>query len=247
MILVMDVLKLRDWYRTPTGHMVRRTLQPYFNNIWPNTVGKQILVIGYGCPYIGLTQREAHVFCAMLGEMGVIHWPDGKPNRAFITWGSELPLPDDSFDYILIIHGLEFCDSAKKTLHECNRVLKDDGRLLTIVPNRTSPWSRREISPLAKGHPYSVHQLHKLMRQTNFMPTHTEHALFTPPTRRNWILKTAQTLEKIGHRCLSLFGGFLIVEAKKDLYAGSVVKPEYKKRYTVPKPATSTGCNRTSE
>ena len=243
----MDILKLRDWYRTPTGHMVRRTLQEYFNKIWPNIAGKQVLVIGYGCPYIGLTQRESHVYCAMLGEMGVIHWPDSKPNRSFLTWGSELPIPNDFFDYILVVHGLEFCESSEKMLHECQRVLKDDGRLLTIVPNRNSPWSRREISPLAKGHPYSANQLHKIMRATNFMPTNTQHALFTPPTRQKWILKAATTFEQTGQHIFTLLGGFLIVEAQKDIYAGSVVKPSYKKRYTVATPVEATTYSQTSK
>ncbi len=235
----MDILKLRDWYRKPIGHMVRRTLQPYFNKIWPNLAGKQVLVIGYGCPYIGLTKREAHVFCGMLGEMGVIHWPEGEDNRSFLTWGSELPLPNDFFDYILIIHGLEFCESAQKTLHECNRVLKDDGRLLTIVPNRNSPWSRREISPLAKGHPYSAYQLQRILQNTSFMPLTTKHALFTPPSKQNWILKASETFEQTGKRIFTPLGGFVIIECKKDIYSGSVIKPSYKKPYILPNPITS--------
>jgi SAM-dependent methyltransferase len=243
----MDILKLRDWYRTPVGHTVRRTLQPYFNKIWPDLAGKQVLVLGYGCPYIGLTQREAHVYCGMLGEMGVIHWPDEKPNRAFLTWGGELPLPDNFFDNILIVHGLEFSHYGEKMLHECQRVLKDDGRILVMAPNRNSPWSRREISPLAKGHPYSAHQLHKMMRATSFMPTHTEYALFTPPTKQKWILRAASTFEQTGQYIFTLLGGFLITEAKKDIYAGSVVKPESKKRYTIPSPVTSSTYSQSSK
>jgi ubiquinone/menaquinone biosynthesis C-methylase UbiE len=164
-----------------------------------------------------------------------------------MTWASELPLPDNFFDHILIIHGLEFCESAEKMLHECQRVLKDDGSILTIVPNRNSPWSRREISPLAKGHPYSANQLHKIIRNTNLIPIHTEYALFTPPTRQKWILKASSTFEQTGKHIFTLLGGFLIMEAQKDLYAGSVIKPGIKKRYTVPTPATSTTYSRNSK
>ena len=55
------------------------------------------------------------------------------------------------------------------------------------------------------------------------MPERVERALFFPPASSRLMLTTAGAWEKIGHSLYNAFGGVNIVEATKQLYAGTMV------------------------
>lgn len=228
----MDVLKLRDWYRTPAGQAVARTLRPLVQRTWPVTDGRTLLGLGYALPFLGDFPAAYRVLAAMPAEMGVVHWPEAGPNQTFLTWEDNLPLADASVDFVLLAHALEFCPDPTRLLAECFRVLRGEGRVLAVVPNRMGPWCRREltISPYVRGHPYSAAQLDKLLRRNNFRITQANYALFVPPTQRPWILRHADTFEKIGQRWCAPMGGVVMMEACKDLYAGRAVRVERRPR-----------------
>lgn len=46
----------------------------------------------------------------------------------------ELPFPDESFNFVSIIHTLEHCPDVEKVMREIYRVLKPNGRILVVVP-----------------------------------------------------------------------------------------------------------------
>lgn len=220
----IDVVKLRNWYRTPMGHTVRRCLQQTLHEMWPDIAHKRILVLGYGMPYMGLMNKEAELYCMMPARVGVMHWPTEAPNRTCLGWQHTLPFPDQLFDGILMIHALEFCEDAAQTLAECRRVLKNDGSLLIMATNRTGSWALRETSPLCFGHPYSIRQLGKLLRRQDFMLNESLHALYVPPTRRKWLLGTWKTWEALGQRFFPWLGGMVVIHAQKDLFAGRALR-----------------------
>lgn len=226
----MDILKLRDWYRTPTGHLVRRNVQDAFNRAVEDATGKRILIIGFGIPYIKLLLKEAQVFCAIPQYMGGFCWPNHEPNRVTLVEEENLPFVDGFFDLIIMVHALEFSKDEQATLDECNRCLNDSGRMITIVPNRAGAWSHREISPLARGKPYSTGQLSRTFKQSNFWVSEINYALYTPPSEHFLIHKYSQTFEKIGQRWRAPMGGVIIMSAKKDFHAGIVVRTEQSKR-----------------
>ncbi len=74
------------------------------------------------------------------------------------------------------------------------------------------------------------------------MPEKTERALFFPPAASRLMLVTAGAWEKIGQSLFNAFGGVNIVEATKQLYAGTLVgaPATAKQRFMVaPKPAST--------
>ena len=217
----MDILKLRAWYRTPMGHMVRRILQNHIHNHWPCLKGKRILVLGYGVPYIKLWLKEAQVFCGMNGRSGSVKWPENDASRTCLLWDDEMPFADSTFDAVLIIHALEFSDSADATLAECQRILKDDGSILLITPNRTGAWCRNENTPLGRGEPYSATQIQRLLRHAHIGVEHMHYALYAPPYNAAWIWSRGHWFEKWGQRFRPPVGGVHIVHAKKDIHAGA--------------------------
>ncbi len=227
----VDVLRLRDWYRTRTGCVAAGVVNDYIRKLWPALHGKKVLSLGYGLPYLEGYQDDPFVFAAMPAQMGVIHWPASGDSRTLMTWEAELPFVDETFDYILLTHALEFSGNPDYLMQELARVLKPDGRVLIVVPNRLGVWSRREITPFARGRPFSTLELNKLIRRNGFVVSQSVYGLFVPPTRRRWILRHAATFEKIGQRWRPPVGGLLLTEARKDLFGGRVVrvKPSYRR------------------
>lgn len=240
----MDVLKIRDWYKTPFGHMARRMIQTAVNDQWPSLKGKRILVIGYGLPYISLWPKEADVYCAMLGYMGVLPWPESGENRSSFVWDDQLPFMDEFFDAIFIAHALEFCDNDEVFMDECRRILKHSGQLLIMTPNRSGAWSRLEISPFGRGKPYSLTQLERLCRHTGLCVNSHQGALYAPPSTHKFIVKHAGLFERFGRHWRAPLCGVHVANLVKDMYAGTVVRTDSKSRLKrfVMKPSFSGRC-----
>ena len=222
----MDILKLRAWYRTPMGHMVRRVLQTHINHQWETLKGKRVLVVGYGEPYIKLWLKESQVFCGMNGRSGSVKWPESGDSRTCLLWDDAMPFAGCTFDAIFIIHSLEFSDNADAYLAECQRVLKDDGEILIITPNRTGAWCRADDCPLGRGEPYSAGQLVRLLRHASLGVRHIQQALYVPPHHSAWLWKHSGFFEKWGQRLKPPIGGVHIVCAYKDIHAGAVFAPK---------------------
>ena len=206
------------------GHMVRRTVQAYLNDLCPNLRGKRILILGYGVPYVHLWMKEAQVYAAMLAKMGATHWPENGENRSCLVWESSLPFCDETFDLILIAHGLEFADDDTKMLQESRRILKNDGHIVTITPNRRGAWCRREVSPLSRGRPYSAGQMERTLQKADLMANSTTYALFTPPSELSWIQQKSPWFEKFGRQIYTPLGGVIIHDIQKDMYSCTVVR-----------------------
>lgn len=220
----VDVLRLRDWYRTRTGCVAAGVVNDYLRKLWPPLHGKRVLALGFGLPYLDGYQDDPMVFAAMPAQMGVIHWPPHADSRTLMTWEDSLPFADDSFDFILVTHAMEFSGDPDRLIQELGRVLRPDGRLLVVVPNRLGVWCRRETTPFARGRPYSSTEIDRLFRRNDFMVTQSVYGLFVPPTRRRWLLKYAEAFEKIGQRWHPPIGGLVLVEGRKEVYGGKVVR-----------------------
>src|SRR5208282_3478410 len=125
---------------------------------------QSVLGIGFAAPYLR-SWREHATRCIALtpAQAGVARWPLGARNLSCAAEEDSLPFADLTFDRILLVHGLENAENARRLLREVWRVLKDDGRLLIVVPNRTGMWAYRENTPFGHGLPYSTGQLGRLL------------------------------------------------------------------------------------
>jgi SAM-dependent methyltransferase len=130
-----------------------------------------------------------------------------------------LPFPDLCFDRILLVHGLEAAENARRLLRELWRVLKDDGRLLVVAPNRSGMWAHVESTPFGHGMPYSPGQVGRLMAAAMFRVERRDTALFLPPANLRLVQRGARLWESTGRRWLPGFAGVTITEAVKDVYA----------------------------
>jgi len=210
--------------------MVRRAVR----SGWPDVSGQRMLGLGFATPYLRQFMSEAErVLAFMPASQGVMHWPQEGPGLVSLVEETDLPLPDYSVDRVLLVHGLENADSLRGQLREIWRVLTGDGRILVVVPNRRGIWSRSDRTPLGWGHPYSAAQLSRALRDNMFTPTRTERALYVPPIANYTFLRSAPAWERMGARFFPTFSGVVMIEAGKQLYAGSV-KPAKQRRLRRP-------------
>ena len=215
-----DVTELLDFYTRPLGGMVRRILASRIRARWRRVEGATVMGLGFATPYLPGFRGEAARLGALMPEtQGAVVWPGSGPVHTVVVEAAHLPLPDNSVDYLLAVHALEASESARGLLREIWRVLKPEGRLLIVVPNRRSMWARFDTTPFGHGQPYSRPQLERLLSDALLTPVDWSAALYMPPLDRPIVLRSAMTLERLGSRLPTGFGGVIVVEARKELVA----------------------------
>ena len=215
-----DVIDLRDFYRTPLGQVARRMIRQAMRRMWSDLHGVRLLGIGYPAPFLTAISPETERTVAMMpASLGVLAWPPDGANLALLSEEDELPFADFSLDRVVLIHALETSEQVGTLLKEVWRVLAGGGRLLVIAPNRRGIWARLDRTPFGSGRPYTMSQLSQLLRDELFTPVATGAALYVPPSRSRMILRSARAWERIGARWFPTFGGVVIVEATKQIYA----------------------------
>lgn len=137
--------ELKAFYATQTGGLVRRFIAGHIHKIWPMERGLRIVGAGYALPYLEPFQAQAGgCFALMSPRTGAHAWPAEGKNRVCLAENDSWPLETESVDRILLLHGLESVRRPDALLQECWRVLKSEGRLLIVVPNRLGFWARAD-------------------------------------------------------------------------------------------------------
>jgi SAM-dependent methyltransferase len=230
-----DVVSLRQYYSTPLGIAMHALITHALTHLWPGAKGDVIMGIGYATPYLGpFLNPESPVMAAMPAQQGAAYWPPEHKNVVFLSHESELPMPDNSINRILLVHSVENSEQLSGMMEEIWRVLTPGGRVLAVVPNRMGFWSRSSRSPFGYGRPFSMAQLRDLMTDHRLTPTHTGSALFIPPLHLRLLWRVAPAIEMIGRFICPFIGGVLLLEAEKQLYA-SIREPVFvRKMYRIP-------------
>ncbi|WP_417687469.1 class I SAM-dependent methyltransferase [Roseibium sp.] len=223
--MYLDVADLRTFYDLPLGRLLRVLIGGRVRTLWPSLEGQSLLGIGYAGPfmrpYLGSAER---CIAAMPAQQGAVGWPREADNAATLVEDSRLPFSDAYFDRVMVVHALDHAADPSAILREAWRVLAPGGRLIAIVPNRRGLWAQSELSPFGYGRPYSRGQLRNLLKSCQFDVIGQEEALFLPPSRLRFVLRSARTWEGLGRRLWPAFSGLLIMEAEKKVYRGIPVE-----------------------
>ena len=236
--MTLDVLELREFYVNPLGRVARRLLRERVRRLWPDVQGETLVALGYGTPLLRPFWGEAASLMAFMpGTQGAVYWPREGPNATCLADVTELPLPSESVNRVLLFHALEGMAEPENLLREAWRVLKGNGRLLVIVPNRRGLWAHNDDTPFGTRRPYSPSQLRRVLRDQGFSVARAQGALYLPPSRSRLALSIAEGLEKIGSRLFSGLGGVVLMEGEKQVYAPILTKPrEARGRLILPLP-----------
>ncbi len=219
-----DVVKLRRWYNSPLGKAATQVLKRQFSQLLPPQP-QRVLVLGYGLPLAALWQKENHqIYLGLPAQMGATWWPEGAENSTTLLWEHALPFADESFDHIICHHVLEFTASATGLLAEANRCLKPTGTLTVIAPNRMSPWSWREGTPLGRGHPFTAGQLCRLVENHDFQVINQGKCLYQWPLSSKKGRKIAPVLERMGAYLWPWAGGWVWLQATPEHFGGQAIR-----------------------
>ena len=229
--MAADAHAAADFSGTARGAVTARLLRERLTVLWPDLSGQSVLGIGFAAPYLRLwRERAARCIALTPAQMGAARWPVGAPNLSCTAEEDALPFPDLMFDRVLLVHGLEAAESARRMLRETWRVLKDDGRLLVIAPNRSGMWAHLESTPFGHGQPYSFGQIGRLLAASLYRVERRDTALYLPPSNWRLVLRGSPVLERTGRRLLPGFAGVTITEAVKDIYAAMPVQAVARRR-----------------
>lgn len=217
------------FYASRRGHVAAGALRPCLARLWPDLAGQSVLGLGYVAPFLDVWRPDAYrVVAATLP----CH---GRPAEGCLVQEGQLPLPDLGFDRVLLVHGLDLAADGARLLREVWRVLKDDGRLIVVVPNRMGLWAGAERTPFGTGRPYSARQAEEQLRQASFATERRVPALFVPPTP--WLLHWPGLWERVGRAVAPELAGVFVFEAVKDAYAALPVTAPARRMVILPEAA----------
>jgi SAM-dependent methyltransferase len=229
--MASDAHTTAEFYASSRGVVAARLLRERLALLWPSLRGQSVLGMGYAAPYLRLWREEAARCIAVTpAQLGSARWPVGAANLSCTAEEDALPFPDLCFDRVLLVHGLEAAENARRLLREVWRVLKDDGRLLVVAPNRRGMWAYVEGTPFGQGAPFSPGQIGRLLADSLFRVERRDGALYMPPSTLRMVLRSAALWEQAGRRVLPHLAGVTITEAVKDVYAAVPVKAVKRRR-----------------
>lgn len=217
--MATDARETAAFYATRLGRMTATLLRQKLLALWPDCANLAILGLGYTGPYLHIWREQA-ARCIALSpqQMGSLAWPAGRKNLGCTAEEDALPFPDLSFDRILLVHGLEQAENARRSLREIWRVLKDDGRLIAVVPNRRGMWAYAESTPFGHGQPYSEGQLARVLGGLFFNVEQQTATLFAPPLNWRPALRGFHLCERLGKTIAPQLAGLTIAEASKNVH-----------------------------
>ena len=214
-----DVSTLRRFYESPLGQAAGRSIRRRLASFWPDMQGRRVLAVGYGAPFLlPLCDAAERVVAVMPARQGATPWPPDGPRKVLLGEETALPLPDNGFDRVLLVHAVEASEPVRPMLREIWRVTAEGGRAIAVVPNRRGVWARLEHTPFGHGRPYSQAQIERLLQDNMFVPLRSAFALYAPPSRRRFVRRLAAPWERLGARWLRPFGGVVLCEAEKRVY-----------------------------
>jgi len=227
----IDARDAAEFYATTLGGLSAGLIRAELRKLWPDCRNLSLLGLGYTGPFLRQWREQATRTIAVSPQnFGPALWPAGRASLSCTAEEDSLPFPDLSFDRILLVHGLEHAGNARHTLREAWRLLKDDGRLIVVVPNRQGMWAYWENNPFGHGEPYSKGQLTRLLTSLFFQVESQKSALYIPPLNWRLNLRAFDLWERFGALFAPRFAGLTIAEATKDLHAVMPIKRQPARR-----------------
>lgn len=242
-----DIRTAAKFYASRPGENTARLLRQRLRTFWPSTgpgsaprAGERILGLGYTLPYLPLWARPGAAPGTAPGTaMGAVMCLSARLDTAVtrdaatiapigvhdcMVAEDRLPFPELHFDRVLMVHALETAERPDELLRSAWKILKDDGRLLLVVPNRAGWWAHADDTPFGQGAPFSPRQIARRLSRAFLQAERHDGALYLPPMGAAH-RALGNLAEAAGHALLPALGGVFVIEAVKDVYAGMPAAP----------------------
>ena len=217
-----NVIHIERFYASPMGRTARAMVTRRLDALWPQEGGDMdgldVLGFGYCAPYLMPYREQVHsMILAMPEDLGAMVSRSRRGNMTCLVADNMLPFPSASFDRVFVAHALEDTRHLPQLMSELWRVLRPEGQIVIVAPNRAGLWSRSDASPFGAGRPFTRGQLTGVLQAEQFVPTAWAGALYVPPSRR--LMGMAGGFERFGETVWPRFSGLILVRAIKRLYA----------------------------
>lgn len=218
--MYQDYSEFEKFYRSDLGkslkYLVSLKLKKHIYVYEKEIIG----FFGYGNPYLDLIPNKNNkIFNFSSEKIGIGKNLINKDYVNILFDEEKLPIEDNFFDHILVIHYLENVNNLKKNLRELWRVLSPEGTIYIILPNKKSSWNHSLNSPFSSGFGFSKNKIHHMFEDNFFETLFIERLIYFPPWNLSLIQKNKFLFEKVGSYFWKFFNGVYICAAKKRLYA----------------------------
>ena len=218
----VNLEKIEKFYTTSVGQYAHNTVLPIIDNFLSGAgeTQKTCIASAAAFPYMEQMKNMKRLSLQSFHDQDV--WPESGKGHYILADRTHWPYRAEEADFVVLIHDVEFAEDADHYLREAWRVLKGEGRLVIIIPNRSGKWARYDNTPFGLGYPYTLEQMSKLLASAHFAIDRVAPALYHPPTLPESFVGEAyrSIIEKIGGYCLFQSGIYAIC-ASKHIYAPS--------------------------
>ncbi len=220
--------KIKDFYETELGKIVQGNIASFIKEIWPsaeNHLAQHQTILGFGnaAPYLSVFNKNNLIFNLIINE----HLSTKSRGEISLDAEAKIPLAEDSIDKVIVIHCLEFQEDFENILKEIWHVLKPSGKVIFIIPNKNSLWSKLNFSPFFQGKSFSHIKIQKSISEYMFSILQIESTLHFFPNLYKIFPRILIKTDKISSKfCL---GGVILLEAEKRLISSV---PDFKPQRT---------------
>ena len=173
---------------------------------------------GQGLGYLSKLSRSliGGDFSQKILDQAKAHYKDRIVFRQFDA--QEMPFEDNSADVIILFEALYYIPSIERFLNECRRVLRENGKVLTVTANKDLP----DFNPSPHSHQYfGVVELEQIFKIHGFSVSCFGDTPVSSLTLRQKILRPAKKMAvKFGLIPKTMHGKKLL----KRLVFGGLVK-----------------------
>lgn len=241
----VNLTKIENFYRSALGQYVQGQIEGVIGPLCDGAGQKSrtCIMSAAGFPYFDLLKDVKRLSLQAYHDQA--QWPEQGQGHYVLTQRTHWPYRAEDTDYVVLMHDLEFAEDADVYLREAWRVLKGEGRLIIVFPNRSGKWARYDNTPFGLGYPYTLEQMQKLLSSAHFTIDKVERKLFYGPyAPQSMVGQIHRTMtEALGLYCL-IQPGLYVISASKHIYAPTrglgATAAEKAKQALFPKPATTT-------
>ncbi|MFH7810992.1 MULTISPECIES: class I SAM-dependent methyltransferase [Acetobacter] len=216
------------FYGTPPGRVCVSLLGERMRWFWPELKNQSVLGLGGAVPYLhalgdASTLRIGASFGAMRGEMVL------QPGPCCVVDPASLPFEPQRFDRIVLVHALQGRENPLTVLRSAARALKDDGRLLMVVPSRLGGRARLRRTPFARDAAFTRPRLRQLLAAAMLRAEQWDEALFLPASQVCHTLRRGRRMDIAGKVLCPGGGSLILVEAVPEMYSALSLPVQRKK------------------
>jgi len=220
-------MSLNQWFDSPLGESILERELPLIDAMRAEHAGQaRISLVASATGKKLSTERDsAGLDIRVIPGIQALKSEHRGPESELVCQLEEIPLPDNSVDFILLHHVLEFSKNPHSVLREAVRVLAPRGQLLIVAFN---PWSAFGFRSLVErlfrlSVPWAQHRLSKA-RLTDWLylmscePAGFARGFYTLPVQSNRVRKVFDVFEPLAVRMGLPGSGFVMIHATKNVF-----------------------------